>query len=210
MKRGLVLVLGLAFLTLIGVAAGVLLRPAPEVGVSATETRGKALIGGPFTLTDHNGMRVTDGDFRGEHMLVFFGFTHCPDVCPTALQTVSEAMDLLGDRADAVRPIFITVDPERDTPTHLASYLAHFHPRLLGLTGSPEEIDAAAKAYRVYHRKVSLDEDSGGDAYTVDHSAFIYLMGPDGEYLTHFGPAAGAEEMAEGIRKHLQDGGDVA
>jgi protein SCO1/2 len=115
---------------------------------------GQALVGGPFTLTDHNGKRVTDKDFRGKFMVVFFGFTNCPDVCPTALQVMAAALDKLGANAERVTPVFISIDPEHDKPAQLASYVASFHPRLVGLTGSQAEIDAVAKAYRVYVKKV--------------------------------------------------------
>ena len=127
-------------------------RLMPAAGVKVV---GQALIGGPFTLTDHTGKRVTDQDFRGRNMLVFFGFTFCPDVCPSALQVMSAALDKLGPKAERFVPILITVDPERDTPMQLASYVQSFHPRLVGLTGTPAEIDAVVKAYRVYVRKVA-------------------------------------------------------
>ena len=138
-------------------------------------------IGGAFTLIDHNGKTVTDANFRGRYMLVFFGYTFCPDVCPTALQTIAKVMDLLGAKADKVQPVFISVDPERDTPKVLKSFMENFHPRMVGLTGSPEQVAAAAKVYRVYFAKAN-DEDE----YLMDHSANIYLMGPDGKFVTYF------------------------
>jgi protein SCO1/2 len=119
-----------------------------------TKVIGQALVGGPFTLTDHTGKRVTDQDFHGRTMLVFFGFTFCPDVCPSGLQVMSAALDKLGPKAERVVPILITVDPERDTPAQLALYVSSFHPRLIGLTGTPAEIEAVAKAYRAYVKKV--------------------------------------------------------
>ncbi len=153
-------------------------------------------IGGPFALTDQTGATRTDADFRGKILLVYFGFTYCPDVCPTDLQEIAAAVDRLGPAGDAVQPLFITVDPERDTPAHLKDYVALFHPRLVGLTGSAAAIKDAARAYRAYYAKVPLDKG----AYTVDHSAFIYLMGRDGHYLGFFPPGTSAELMLGTLR----------
>lgn len=162
---------------------------------------GQALVGGPFQLVDHNGKRVSDTDFRGRYMLVFFGFTFCPDVCPTALQVSSTALDKLGDKARRVVPIFISVDPERDTPEQLKSYVSSFHPSLIGLTGTLEEITAVARAYRVYYRKVKDEKSSAG--YTMDHTSIVYLMGPDGKFITHFTHTTSVDAMAAGIARHL-------
>jgi cytochrome oxidase Cu insertion factor (SCO1/SenC/PrrC family) len=162
---------------------------------------GQALIGGPFTLTDHTGKRVTDQDFRGRTMLIVFGFTFCPDVCPSELQVMSAALDKLGPRAERVVPILITVDPERDTPAQLARYVSSFHPRLVGLTGTRSEVEAAAKAYRVYARKVEDPKSTAG--YTIDHSAIIYVMGPDGAYRAHFTHGTNADAMADRLAKLL-------
>jgi protein SCO1/2 len=163
---------------------------------------GQALVGGPFTLTDHTGRRVTDQDFRGKFMLVFFGFTNCPDVCPTALQVMAAALDKLGPGAERVTPVLITIDPERDTPAQLAMYVSSFHPRLVGLTGSPAEIDAVAKAYRVYVKKVPDPKSTAG--YTMDHSSIIYVMGPDGAYRAHFTHATTPNAMADRLAAMLQ------
>ena len=165
------------------------------------KTVGQALVGGPFTLTDHTGKRVTDQDFRGRFMVVFFGFTFCPDVCPTALQVMAAALDKIGPKAEQITPVLITVDPERDTPEQMAMYVKSFHPRLVGLTGSPEEIAAVAKAYRVYFKRVADPKSSGG--YTMDHSAIIYVMGPDGAFRTHFTYTVDANVMAERLGKLL-------
>jgi len=159
---------------------------------------GQALIGGPFHLIDQNGKPRTDADFRGQYMLVYFGYTSCPDVCPTTLQAITNAMGKLGADAAKVTPIFITVDPQRDTPDVLKAYASNFDPRLVALTGSAAEIAAAAKAYRVYYAKVG----SGAD-YSMDHSSIVYLMGPDGKYLGHFGMDATAADIAAGIRALL-------
>jgi cytochrome oxidase Cu insertion factor (SCO1/SenC/PrrC family) len=163
---------------------------------------GQALVGGPFVLTDHTGKRVTDADFRGKFLLVFFGFTNCPDVCPTALQVMAAALHKLGPAGERVVPVFITVDPEHDKPDLLAQYVASFHPRLVGLTGSQAEIDAVAKAYRVYVRKVPDAKSTAG--YTMDHSSIIYVMGPDGSYRTHFTHAISPETMADRLAALLQ------
>jgi protein SCO1/2 len=158
-------------------------------------------VGGPFELIDHTGHARTERDFRGKLMLVYFGFTFCPDVCPTDLQAIGQALDKLGADAAGVQPLFVTVDPERDTAKHLADYVPMFHPRLIGLTGSPEAIRKAAEAYKVYYAKVPLAKDAGD--YTVDHTAFIYLMDRDGNYLGFFPPGTSADRMVEIIRPRL-------
>jgi protein SCO1/2 len=157
-------------------------------------------IGGAFALTDQNGARRTDADFRGKLMLVYFGFTYCPDICPTDLQQMGLALDRLGAAGETVQPLFVTLDPERDTAEHLKDYMPLFHPRFLGLTGDAAAIEAAARAYRVYFKKVERDDKSD---YTVDHSAFIYLMGRDGEYLGFFPPGTSAERLADAMRPSL-------
>jgi len=177
---------------------GALERLRPQVNATSL---GKAAVGGPFTLTDHTGRRVTDKDFRGKFMLVYFGFTFCPDVCPSGLQVMAAALDELGPKAERITPIFISVDPERDTPEQLAQYVPSFHPRLVGLTGTPEEVQAVAKAYRVYYRKVK-DEKSTAE-YTVDHTSIIYLMSPEGEFIAHFTHATPASVMADKLAKVL-------
>jgi cytochrome oxidase Cu insertion factor (SCO1/SenC/PrrC family) len=158
-------------------------------------------VGGPFALTDHTGKARTDRDFRGELMLVYFGFTYCPDVCPTDLMAIGQTLDLLGADAEKVQPIFITVDPERDTTEHLADYVTLFHPRLIGLTGGLDAIREAADAYKVYFAKVATGKDNAN--YTVDHTAYIYLMDRDGKYLGFFPPGTSAERMVEIIRPRL-------
>ena len=163
--------------------------------------KGPALIGGPFALVDHENRPRTDADFRGSFMLVYFGYTYCPDICPTALQIMTAAIDRLEKpRQDRITPIFITVDPERDTPAHLASYVENFHPRMVGLTGSSKQIAAAARAYRVYYGKGEGD----GDDYLMDHSSIVFLMDPDGGYLTHFTHATAPERVAEKLREHVR------
>lgn len=159
-------------------------------------------IGGPFTLTDHNDQSVTEKTYAGQYLLVFFGYTFCPDVCPTTLTTLSNTMDVLGEAAGKVTPLFISVDPERDTPAHLKEYVGYFHPRLVALTGTPEQIKAVTKAYRVYFAKAEANKDDAED-YLVDHSSITYLMGPDGEFLEHFSHGTEAEQIAERLLEHL-------
>ncbi|GKQ55989.1 SCO family protein [Bradyrhizobium sp. Ce-3] len=158
-------------------------------------------VGGPFALTDQAGQARSDNEFRGKLMLVYFGFTTCPDVCPTDLQAMGLALDKLGRDGDQVQPIFITVDPERDTAAHLADYVPMFHPRLIGLTGDAEAIRKVADAYKVYYARVPLKD---GD-YTVDHTAYIYLMDRDGNYLGFFPPGTSADRMVEIIRPRLTE-----
>jgi protein SCO1/2 len=158
-------------------------------------------VGGPFDLVDHTGKPRSDRDFRGHLMLVYFGFTYCPDVCPTDLMAIAQALELLGPNGDDVQPIFITLDPARDTVGHLADYVPLFHPRLLGLTGGLDAIRQAADAYKVYFARVVTGKDA--DDYTVDHTAYIYLMDRDGKYLGFFPPGTSAERMVEIIRPRL-------
>ena len=160
-------------------------------------------VGGPFELTDHTGHVRTQRDFRGQLMLVYFGFTYCPDICPTDLQAIGLALDKLGNDAARVQPLFVTVDPERDTREHLAEYVKLFHPRLIGLTGSLDSIRKAADAYKVYFAKVPISKEAND--YTVDHTAYIYLMDRDGNYLGFFPPGTSADRMAEIIRPRLAE-----
>jgi protein SCO1 len=180
--------------------AGVLLLATPQGG-QPVQSSGAALIGGRFSLTGAGGKPVTDRDFRGRYMLIFFGFTHCPDICPAELQVIAQALEQLGDKAKKVVPIFITLDPARDTPEAMANYVKSFGPNFVGLTGSAEAIAAAAKAYRVGYSKVE-NKESEGD-YSVDHSALVYLMDPEGHYVTHFSYGLSADQMAEKLGKSL-------
>ncbi|MFT5509988.1 MAG: cytochrome oxidase Cu insertion factor (SCO1/SenC/PrrC family) [Hyphomicrobiaceae bacterium] len=164
-------------------------------------TVGKALIGGPFELTSHDGKRVRDAKYRGKLMLVYFGFTYCPDICPAGLQVISAALDNIGAQSDKVAPLFITVDPERDTPEQLKSYVSSFHPSLTGLTGSAADISAAAKAYRVYYRKA---QDPSLSEYTMDHTSFVYLMDDKGDFITHFPHAVTPDKLAARLKAELE------
>ena len=159
-----------------------------------------ALIGGPFVLTDQTGRQVTEQDFRGKLMLIYFGFVFCPDACPTALTNMTDAIEQLGSAGEDVVPVFITVDPERDTQEVMQGYAEAFHPRLKALRGTPEQTAAVAKAYRIYFKKAA--ETAPGE-YLVDHSSIVFLMGRDGRYLTHFTHMTLPEPMAAEIKKRL-------
>jgi protein SCO1/2 len=184
----------------LGGAAALVLTRGPAAPVVATT--GTALIGGPFTLVGRDGKPVTDQNFRGKFMLVFFGFTHCPDICPAELQVMSAALDQLGPQANDIIPIFITLDPERDTPPVVAEYVGNFGQRFVGLTGSPEQVAEAAKAYRVTHSKFQ-EKGAKPDDYSIDHSALVYLIGKDGKFLTYFDHGTPAAKMAETLRRYL-------
>lgn len=158
-----------------------------------------SLVGGPFTLEDGNGKQVTDRDYRGKYMLVYFGYTFCPDVCPTTLNEVADALDHLGPKASELQPIFITVDPKRDTPAVVKQYAAAFSPRLIGLTGTPEEIAKAAKEYRVYYAEHRTGP--GPNDYSMDHSSILYLMGPDGKFIAPVQANESGAQMAAEISK---------
>jgi cytochrome oxidase Cu insertion factor (SCO1/SenC/PrrC family) len=169
--------------------------------VDGPQGSGTALIGGPFTMVNQKGETVTEKTYAGQYTLVFFGFTFCPDVCPTELQVITAALNQMGADAEKITPIFVTVDPERDTPAVMANYVTSFHPRLQGLTGTPEQVAAMAKAYHIFYQKVP-DAKNPKD-YEMDHSAIIYLMGPDGKFLKHFTYSTDAKVLAEALQKVL-------
>jgi len=173
--------------------------PAPSAG-GVQLPQGIAL-GGPFSLQDHNGQRVTEGAFAGRLGLIYFGFTYCPNVCPTELGLMASALDLLGPDASRVLPVLITIDPARDTPAALADYVSRFHPALIGLTGTEEEIATAARAFRVYYRKI---QPPGASDYLMDHSSFIYLVGPDGKVRQLFRPNTPPETIAAALRGQIR------
>jgi cytochrome oxidase Cu insertion factor (SCO1/SenC/PrrC family) len=160
---------------------------------------GRGSIGGPFTLTDQTGKQRSDTDFRGKLMVVYFGYTYCPDVCPTDLMAVTQALDALGPAAKGIQPVFITIDPERDTKV-LAQYVSAFHHSLVGLTGSPEAIRKVANLYKAFYAKVQ--NERGGD-YSIDHTGVIYLMGRNGEYLGFMPPQTSPDRLTEILRKNL-------
>jgi protein SCO1 len=158
-----------------------------------------AAIGGPFRLTDQDGRIVTEADLKGRPSLVFFGFTHCPDVCPTTLFDISQIMQALGPDADRTRALFITVDPERDTQSVLKDYMANFDPHVSGLTGDLPSITTVAKEYRVYFKKVPLDDGS----YTMDHTVITYLMDKEGRFVSPFLMKRTPEAAAADLRRLL-------
>jgi protein SCO1 len=193
----------LCYLAVAGVFSPTIAAEAPDP--SAVELiegllSGKASVGGPFELTDHNGRRRTDTDFRGKLVVLYFGYTSCPDVCPTELQAITLALDKLGASADQVQPLFVTVDPERDTPSRLADFVSAFDPRLIGLTGTIPAIRKAALAYRVYFARPA----TAAENYPVDHTGFIYLVGADGRYLGFLPPGLSPNEIADAIRARLR------
>jgi cytochrome oxidase Cu insertion factor (SCO1/SenC/PrrC family) len=191
-------------LLLAAVAAGTLwhlgdLRS--QNGVQTIPTGEQVSIGGPFRLTDQNQMIRTEMDFKGKYMLVFFGYTYCPDVCPTTLAVMADALGKIGSLADKVTPIFITVDPKRDTPEKIKAYLSSFGPRFVGLTGDTNDIAAVAKEYRVYYRE--HPPENGGE-YTVDHSGVVYLMGPNGNFVANYSLETAPDILAADLIKRLR------
>jgi protein SCO1/2 len=183
--------IGLAMaLLLIGAGAFMWFSGGTPAGIS---------VGGPFALVGGDGKPVTDNDFRGKYMLVYFGYTYCPDVCPTTLTAIADALDKLGPKADRIRPLFITVDPKRDTPAAVKQFAAAFGPRVEGLTGSAEQIAVVAKAYRVYYAEHRTG--AGPDDYTMDHSSVLYLMGPDGRFIAPIRADMAPAQMAVTLAK---------
>jgi len=179
-----------------------LLAPLPAAAAGPEDLPVGLSFGGPFELLDQDRRIRRDSDFRGRFLLIFFGYTGCPDVCPLDLAVMAGALDLLGEEAGRIQPLFITVDPARDTPEVLADFVSGFHPRLLGLTGSEAQIRAVARAYRVHRRKVIVDPEHPED-YLVDHGSLTYLMGPDGRFRTLLPHRTTAERMAAVIRTYL-------
>ena len=175
------LMLGIvAGVALIGALTGALV--AYEGGIGAPPPARAATIGGPFELVDQDGRTVTDASYRGKWLLIYFGYTHCPDACPTALNDMAQALEGLGAQRAKVQPLFITVDPERDTPSVLKDYTAAFQADIVGLTGSAAQIAEAARRFRVYYKR----DDATNPDYTMSHSSVIYLMDPDGRFVTNF------------------------
>ena len=156
-------------------------------------------IGGPFTLEDGTGKPVTDRDFRGNYMLVYFGYTFCPDVCPTTLNAVADAMDKLGPASSKIQTLFITVDPKRDTPSVVRQYAAAFGPGIEGLTGTAEEIARVAREYRVYYAEHRTGP--GPNDYSMDHSSVLYFMGPDGAFVAPVRADQSGDEIAANLKK---------
>ncbi|QQS14788.1 MAG: SCO family protein [Rhodospirillales bacterium] len=194
MSRGAKIILGLWVVLIVAFTAWIV--------VDVTRSDGaKVAIGGPFTLTDHDGKRVTEADFKGKPTLIYFGFTYCPDVCPTSLLLMQTALEQLGKGADEkVNVVLVTVDPERDTPAVLKDYVGNFGPRFIGLTGTPAEIAAVAKSFRVYYRKV---EGKDGAPYLMDHSSIFYLLDRNGRFVQHFSHQSRAEDIAAAVKRYM-------
>lgn len=203
----------LSFLLLVATGAGVIFyydqekkRHIEDINTSSTAVKqgpsaGKAAIGGPFNLINHDGKSVTENDFKGKWTLIYFGFTHCPDICPDELQKLAAAIDKIKVKSGfEIVPVFISVDPERDTVEQVGEYVKEFHPKLIGLTGDPDEVKKAARAYRVYYMKT---EEEGSD-YLVDHSIIMYLMDPNMEFVKFFGKNNDVDALTEGIINEIK------
>lgn len=198
------MVFPLLFAAVLALAAGVFVmtfagREPGAALVGKTVTTGTATIGGPFTLVSSDGETVTDRSYRGKWMLIFFGYTSCPDVCPTSLNNISLALEALGPEADKLRPLFITVDPERDTPAVMARFLKAFDRRIVGLTGTQAQIDSVIKDYRVYAE--SAKTASSGHDYLMSHSGYVYLMDPQGQFTNVIQGSESGEEIAAWVRR---------
>lgn len=197
-KRTFVFLVSFLGLALLGsIAAGYWLVSGGRIGQTETAD----LVGGPFALTDQRGATLSNADLEGRYMMVFFGYTYCPDFCPTTLTVVTQAMDLLEpELRDKVEPVFITIDPARDTQDALAEYAKHFHEKIHFLTGSEQQIAEVAKAYRVFYQKIESEEFSD---YLMDHSTITYLMGPDGRYVSHYSFDAEPDEIAADLTQRI-------
>ena len=199
-RRSTLMAVILALLATLAVAwliIAFILREAPEASSSSAQ------IGGPFTLVDTGGKTVTDQTYRGKWMLIYFGYTYCPDACPTALNNISVALEKLGSDANKLQPLFISVDPKRDTVRVMAEYMKAFDPRIAGLTGSQTQTAAAANAYRVY----VAAQKTGGNDYLVDHSAFIYVMNPQGKFVNVIAGSVPGDQMADKLRQMMMRNG---
>ncbi len=187
------------YLLLVAALAGGLLWHQSELvpGLGKNVITGRADVGGPFHLIDHTGKPVSDTDFRGRYMLIYFGYSFCPDVCPTTLAVMAQALEKLGNKSQRIVPILITIDPERDTPKVLAEYVKAFGPTFVGLTGSEAAIKDAEKKYRVYAVKKPLEKGN----YGVDHSSVLYLMGPDGRLVNFYDEAVSPDDLAKDLRQ---------
>lgn len=186
----------LAFVVSAAFLVVAILYSLPQRGLVATQP---SSVGGAFQMVNQDGRLVTEADFKGKPQLVFFGFTHCPDVCPTALFEISEVLRRLGPDAEKAGAIFVSVDPERDTPDKLKLYLSSFHPRISALTGTPQQVEAITKSYRVFAKKVPLD----GGGYTMDHSAIVYLMDKNGQFVAPFNLKRTPDAAAADLKRYL-------
>lgn len=193
------------YLLLVAAMAGGLLWHESEnvPGIGRTVASGKIEVGGPFSLTDQHGKARSSADFRGKYQLIYFGYSFCPDVCPTTLGVISQALDQMGVDGNRIVPIFITIDPARDTPAVLKQYMTAFGPRFVGLTGSAGAIAAVEKEYRVYAKKQPLDKNNPKGGYGMDHSSVIYLMGPDGRLVTFYDELISPDALAKDLKAKI-------
>lgn len=168
-----------------------------------TRSIGRPALGGPFSLIDHNNKAVRSEDFLGQWVLIYFGFTHCPDICPDELEKMMEVVEEIDGISSLpnLTPILITIDPERDTPEAMAAYVKEFSPKLLGLTGSVQQVEEVSRAYRVYYSQGPKDEDND---YIVDHTIIMYLVGPDGQFLEYYGQNKRSPEISSSIASHMR------
>lgn len=203
--RSLLRGLGIGLVVIAAMGVWFHFNPSRYEPVQIVRSSGEALIGGPFQLVNHHGALVIDSDFRGRLMLVYFGFTFCPDVCPLDMARLSAALDILEGRGadmSLIRALFVTIDPARDSPRILNKFVSAFHPRLMGLTGSHAQIATIAAAYKVYYAKVPGEE---GADYLMNHSNNIYVMGPDGKFISFFSSLDSPEVMANELSRLLQE-----
>jgi len=192
---------GLIAVAMVAVGAVWLRQGDFAASVAGVAVPGGVSVGGPFALTDDHGRAVTDASFRGRWMLIYFGYTFCPDACPTALSNMSLALQKLGAEADGIQPLFITIDPKRDTEQVMSDYLESFDPRIVGLVGTQAQTDAIIKTYRLYVEP----QKEVGDTYLVAHSAYLYLMGPDGKFVDVIDGATPGDQVADSVRKLIKD-----
>jgi len=195
-RRGPILIIAAGLAVIVGLGLGFLIPVSkPDLEVS------QSIIGGPFEMVNHLGETVTQETFKGRHMLVYFGYTFCPDVCPTELQSMTVALNDMGKEADAITPVFVTIDPARDDVAAVRDYIGFFHPRLVGLTGTPEQVEAMTDAFGVFYARA---RDTGETTdYLMDHSSLIFLMDEDGRYVTHIRANTSPEAMARQLRDAL-------
>ena len=201
-KSSIIMALGALLVALGALGASLIFAPGSRMGEVISS--GEALVGGEFEATDHNGKRVSDKDFLGKHTLYYFGYTFCPDVCPAELQVISAALGQVPGAADRFQVVFVSIDPERDTPDIMKDYVANFWPGTVGLTGSAEDIRQVAGKFRVYYGKAAGKDGEGKDDYLMDHSSIVYLMGPDGKFIRHFAFGTPADEMAKALTSAIQ------
>ena len=197
MKKSRIVIASVILLLAAGLAAFTayrLMQPQSPI----VRTSGTALVGGSFEMIDQDDKTVSEKDFHGKYMLIFFGYTFCPDICPTELQVITGALEQLGDKAKNIQPVFVTIDPERDTPEVMKEYVSNFYPGMIGLTGTAEQLALMARKYRVFYSKAAQAGESA-DEYTMDHSSILYLMGPDGAFVKHFSYGTDAAKLATSI-----------